>query len=102
MSEFRVDFVAKPKLGYEDPAEVRAEVEFNLNRVAHHIREEWDQLREHDVVFLIHVVEGIAPKKPHHNGAGAGRGHSKGASPGSGSPRSLCEPWHDVSVRGIG
>ncbi|CAM9971730.1 unnamed protein product, partial [Discosporangium mesarthrocarpum] len=48
--------VKKPNLGEKVPAEVVAEI--NLN-VAHfdrpHIREEWDQLREHDVVFLVSI-----------------------------------------------
>jgi hypothetical protein len=81
VSDFRVDFVAKPKLGYEDPAEVRAEVEFSLHRVAHQIKGEWDQLREHDVVFLLQVTEatparrsavGVPPAK--HGGGGGGGG----------------------------
>jgi intron-binding protein aquarius len=57
VSDFRVEFVAKPKLGFDAPAEVRAEVEFTLGRVAQHIRSEWDSLREHDVIFLLQVSE---------------------------------------------
>jgi hypothetical protein len=89
-----VDFVAKPKLGYEDPAEVRAEVEFSLHRVAHNIRAEWDTLREHDVVFLLQVVEatperraavGVPPARKPVGGAGrGGHGHGHGHGRGGG------------------
>lgn len=57
ISHFRIDFVSKPQLGSDVPVEVRAELEINLNRLAPHIRSEWDSLREHDIIFLMSVTE---------------------------------------------
>ncbi|CAN0406697.1 unnamed protein product, partial [Laminaria digitata] len=48
--------VKKPNLGEKVPAEVLAEVSLNLAHFDRmQMRDEWDSLREHDVVFLISI-----------------------------------------------
>ncbi|CAE7636855.1 AQR [Symbiodinium pilosum] len=54
--------VKRPKVGEEVPSEVRAEVRWSLTGVLPQIREEWDTLREHDVIFLIRIQ---APTEPY-------------------------------------
>ncbi|XP_078089396.1 RNA helicase aquarius isoform X3 [Mustelus asterias] len=51
---FSIVEVAKPNIGENWPARVRADVTINLN-VRYQIREEWEALRKHDVCFLITV-----------------------------------------------
>eukprot|EP00061_Rhincodon_typus_P019061 g48504.t1 len=51
---FSIVEVAKPNIGENWPARVRADVTINLN-VRSQIREEWEALRKHDVCFLITV-----------------------------------------------
>ncbi|XP_048393345.1 RNA helicase aquarius isoform X3 [Stegostoma tigrinum] len=51
---FSIVEVAKPNIGQNWPARVRADVTINLN-VRSQIREEWEALRKHDVCFLITV-----------------------------------------------
>ncbi|KAF6024345.1 AQR [Bugula neritina] len=51
---FNVVEVAKPKLGENHPARVRADVSILLNTRGN-IRNEWESLRKHDVAFLITV-----------------------------------------------
>ncbi|XP_043929809.1 RNA helicase aquarius isoform X2 [Protopterus annectens] len=51
---FTVVEVAKPNIGENWPARVRADVTVNLN-VRHQIKQEWEGLRKHDVCFLITV-----------------------------------------------
>ena len=46
--------VAKPKLGENHPARVRADVSILLS-TRYNIRHEWESLRKHDVAFLITV-----------------------------------------------
>eukprot|EP00434_Breviolum_minutum_P014329 symbB.v1.2.012636.t1/scaffold853.1/size308060/16 len=53
--------VKRPKVGDEVPSEVRAEVRWSLTGMLPHIREEWDTLREHDVIFLIRIKAPDAP-----------------------------------------
>ena len=45
--------VGKPFLGEARPSEVRAECTVSLSGTRHEVAEEWDQLRKHDVVFLL-------------------------------------------------
>lgn len=47
--------VRRPKVGDQVPAEVRAEVRLCLTGCMPHVRMEWDQLREHDVIFLLRI-----------------------------------------------
>lgn len=51
---FAVVEVAKPNIGEKRPSRVRADVTVNLN-VRPEIKNEWENLRKHDVCFLISV-----------------------------------------------
>ncbi len=51
---FSVVEVAKPKIGENHPARVRADVTVNLN-LRPEIKAEWENLRKHDVAFLVTV-----------------------------------------------
>ncbi|ALC47310.1 CG31368 [Drosophila busckii] len=54
ISSFAVVEVAKPHLGEKKPSRVRADVGVTLS-VRREIKEEWENLRKHDVCFLITV-----------------------------------------------
>ncbi|KAJ8289040.1 hypothetical protein COCON_G00016990 [Conger conger] len=51
---FSIVEVAKPNIGDNWPARVRADITINLN-VRDHIKHEWEGLRKHDVCFLVTV-----------------------------------------------
>lgn len=55
IQDFAVVEVAKPHIGEKKPSRVRADVQVTLN-VKHEIQEEWENLRKHDVCFLITVM----------------------------------------------
>jgi intron-binding protein aquarius len=55
IDSFSVTEVKKPNIGETKPAEVKAELVFELSQFSGYIREEWDQLREHDVLFLVTI-----------------------------------------------
>jgi intron-binding protein aquarius len=55
IKEFKVVHVAKPDLGEKKPSRVKAEIVINLGDIRRNIRGEWDELRPHDVLFLISV-----------------------------------------------
>jgi len=61
LANLEVTNVKRPKVGEEVPSEVRAEVRWNLTGAMPHVRNEWDTLREHDVIFLLKIK---APEKP--------------------------------------
>jgi hypothetical protein len=52
-----VDEVSKPKLGETIPAFVHCTVEVDLSRFSGEVRQEWEALREHDVVFMVAVED---------------------------------------------
>ncbi|KAB8258874.1 P-loop containing nucleoside triphosphate hydrolase protein [Aspergillus pseudonomiae] len=54
--------VAPPKVGFTNPAFVRAEIVIEVGRLADHVRMEWESLRPDDVVFLLAVQPGAANK----------------------------------------
>ena len=47
--------VAPPKVGFDEPAHIRAEIALDVGRLADNIRAEWDSLRPDDVVYLLAV-----------------------------------------------
>lgn len=47
--------VAPPKLGQDRPAHVKADITFDVGRYTDTIRREWDNLRRHDVLFLLTI-----------------------------------------------
>ena len=51
---FNVVEVAKPNIGHSCPSIVRADVTVNLS-TRREIREEWEGVRKHDVMFLVTV-----------------------------------------------
>lgn len=54
IAQFAVVEVAKPNIGEKRPSRVRADVTINLS-VRKEIKSEWENLRKHDVCFLITV-----------------------------------------------
>ncbi|XP_022090524.1 intron-binding protein aquarius-like [Acanthaster planci] len=54
IAAFSVVEVAKPNIGENHPASVRADVTITLN-LRQQIKQEWEALRKHDVAFLISV-----------------------------------------------
>ncbi|XP_024936105.1 RNA helicase aquarius isoform X2 [Cephus cinctus] len=54
ITQFAVVEVAKPNIGEKRPSRVRADVTINLS-VRREIKSEWENLRKHDVCFLITV-----------------------------------------------
>lgn len=54
VTAFAVVEVAKPNIGEKRPSRVRADVTVNLS-VRPEIKTEWENLRKHDVCFLITV-----------------------------------------------
>lgn len=53
LKAFSMNLIAKPTIGESHPREVRAVAEVDLSRFQGDIRAEWEELREHDVVFLL-------------------------------------------------
>ena len=66
ITQFAVVEVAKPNLGEKRPSRVRADVSINLS-VRKEIKSEWENLRKHDVCFLITVkpINPIGTKYSH-------------------------------------
>lgn len=54
ITQFAVVEVAKPNIGEKRPSRVRADITINLS-VRKEIKSEWENLRKHDVCFLITV-----------------------------------------------
>ncbi len=52
-SSFAIVDVRKPNVGEAKPAAVTAEIKFDLASLRAPVRAEWDELREHDVLFLL-------------------------------------------------
>jgi intron-binding protein aquarius len=48
--------VRKPKLGETKPALVKVEVTVDLSVFSGLVRSEWEQLRQHDILFLLTYV----------------------------------------------
>eukprot|EP00918_Siedleckia_nematoides_P031293 GHVU01067686.1.p1 GENE.GHVU01067686.1~~GHVU01067686.1.p1 ORF type:complete len:1407 (+),score=272.23 GHVU01067686.1:176-4222(+) len=61
LQSFAVVVIKKPKVGQTVPSEVRAEVIVSLGRLLPHVRKEWDEIRQFDVLMLVGVV---APEGP--------------------------------------
>ena len=60
---FSITSVKNPKVDETVPAEVRAEITFNLRGLNPSVRQEWDQLRDHDVCFPIAIQPVLNEKK---------------------------------------
>ncbi|RUS34275.1 P-loop containing nucleoside triphosphate hydrolase protein [Jimgerdemannia flammicorona] len=55
IQNFSIVDVAKPNLGENKPAHVKADITFNLGRFTDSIKGEWDSLRQHDIMFLLTI-----------------------------------------------
>ncbi len=56
---FKFNHVMPPKLGQSIPSSVSAGIEFTLptrHSQRMNLREEWDKLQEHDIVFLVSIT----------------------------------------------
>ena len=52
---FEIQHVAKPNVGERKPAVVKALVTLSLHHFEGKFRDDWEKLRKHDVIFLMHV-----------------------------------------------
>ncbi|OBZ82904.1 Intron-binding protein aquarius [Choanephora cucurbitarum] len=55
IDEMTIMDVGQPNLGEEKPSFVHADISFQVARFTNTIREEWDALRKHDVLFLLSI-----------------------------------------------
>ncbi|CAG8451805.1 2657_t:CDS:10 [Dentiscutata heterogama] len=64
IERFNIVEVSKPNLGEDKPSQVKADVTFNIGRYTDSIQNEWDSLRQHDVLFLLTIQahDGTADK----------------------------------------
>ena len=69
--------VRKPNVGEAKPAGVTCEVKIDLSNLRGPVREEWDELKQHDVLFLL-AAEGPSDDSwRQHGGGSAGGGNRK-------------------------
>ncbi|CEM26013.1 unnamed protein product [Vitrella brassicaformis CCMP3155] len=61
VEDFSIAVVKKPKVGETVPSEVRAEVVYNLGGLQPHIRREWEELRQFDVLFMLAMMGSEEP-----------------------------------------
>jgi len=114
--------VAKPNLGERVPALVHAEIKVDLGTFSGDMRDEWEELREHDVLFLVSAkpkfVEGFlggGGKGGGGKGGGGKGGKGKGGKGGGGKGKgkgkggrrdedaedlALAKRWGITAVRG--
>ena len=59
----RILEAAPARVGHDEPAYVKAEINLNMSRIADSVRRDWDTLRQDDVVYLI----GIQPRHTTHH-----------------------------------
>ncbi|EXJ65561.1 hypothetical protein A1O7_01902 [Cladophialophora yegresii CBS 114405] len=76
ISEPAITEVGPPKVGHLKPSFVRAEVILDVSRLSDSIRREWDNLRPHDVVFLL-AVKANDNAQPFMNGHASGEGEER-------------------------
>ncbi|GAN09003.1 intron-binding protein aquarius [Mucor ambiguus] len=55
IQDFNIVDVGEANLGESKPSRVRADVGFNVQKYSPNIRNEWDNLRKHDVLFLLTI-----------------------------------------------
>jgi intron-binding protein aquarius len=55
IGNFQVTKVTKPNIGDNHPALVLAEVEYSVRGMRHDVREEWESIRKHDVLYLLTI-----------------------------------------------
>jgi len=60
IKEFTIHEVQPPKIGEAYPAAVFAEIRYSNQTMNSYIKKEWEQLRQHDVIFLISFKKNLA------------------------------------------
>lgn len=60
VESFTIHQIGKANIGERKPSKVKAEIVVNLN-VKRSVKQEWEQLRKHDVVFLVTVRPEVPP-----------------------------------------
>ncbi|KAL0096664.1 aquarius [Phycomyces blakesleeanus] len=55
IENFNIVDVARPNLGEDKPAHVKADITYDVGKFTDSIRREWDNLRKHDVLFLLTI-----------------------------------------------
>jgi len=53
IKSFKILVSKKPKIGKKYSEEIIADIEYSLNGIQPHIRNEWDKIKKHDILFLI-------------------------------------------------
>ncbi|GAB4832249.1 hypothetical protein Ancab_006264 [Ancistrocladus abbreviatus] len=61
IKEFKITEVKQPNIGEVKPAAVTAEVSYSISSYRARIRSEWDDLKEHDVLFLLSIRPSFEP-----------------------------------------
>jgi len=61
IQDFSVTSVGEPRLGEQRPSQVLAEVVMNLRSCKGHQRQEWEDIKQHDVIFLVTVRASVFP-----------------------------------------
>eukprot|EP00917_Polyrhabdina_sp_WS-2016_P009265 GHVP01020664.1.p1 GENE.GHVP01020664.1~~GHVP01020664.1.p1 ORF type:complete len:1415 (+),score=266.26 GHVP01020664.1:1437-5681(+) len=56
LNTFSIVSTKEPKIGHNVPSEVRAEITIDLKEFTPAIRQEWDNLRPHDVLFAVALL----------------------------------------------
>lgn len=59
----RILEAAPAKVGYDQPAYVRAEIVLNVSKLVDTVRQEWDSLRQGDVIYLLAIEATEASRK---------------------------------------
>ena len=54
---------APAKVGYDQPAYVRAEITLNVSKLADTVRHDWDSLRQGDIIYLLTIESTEASRK---------------------------------------
>jgi intron-binding protein aquarius len=60
IKNFRITAVRPPKIGEKQPSAVEAEISWNLADTQGPMRHEWEEIREHDVLYLLVVKSPLA------------------------------------------
>lgn len=51
----------KPNVGENKPAAVTAEIEYSIGNMRKEIQNEWDEIKQHDVIFLMTIRPSKTP-----------------------------------------
>jgi len=63
LQSFSIVEVTKPNIGEFAPAQVRADLKIVTNSLKFNVRQEWENLRKHDVCFLVTILKSKAVEK---------------------------------------